>query len=132
MEKIDYKFGQLKSAALRLQEALALDFPTAETKSDAVIQRFEFTTELFWKFLKVLLEDKGVVVNAAPIDVIRAAKTASVLAADEQWIALVRDRNISSHTYDEAQAKVIYERVRDTYAEMFQQFIDGYENSDSK
>ena len=30
---------------------------------DATIQRFEFTIELFWKLLRILLESKGVLVQ---------------------------------------------------------------------
>ena len=131
MEKVEYKFKQLQNAFTRLEEALSLEFPTPSTKVDSVIQRFEFTTELFWKFLKALLEYKGVTVNAAPIDVIRAAKVAGVLPADDQWIALVRDRNITSHTYDDAQAMAIYERVKNIYTAMFKKFIGDYAESTS-
>jgi len=78
MEKVEYKFEQLRNAYVKLEEALALEFPTPSTKADAVIQRFEFTAELFWKFLKSLLEFKGAIVDAAPVDVIRAAKEAGI------------------------------------------------------
>ncbi len=126
MEKINYKFSQLQQASRRLDEALALDFPTPDTKADSVIQRFEFTAELFWKFLKAVLDFKGVEVNAAPIDVVRAAKAVGFIAADETWIDLIRDRNLTSHTYDEAQAQEIYQRIRDRYAGMFREFIEQY------
>ena len=129
MEKVNYKFEQLQNAFARLEEALSLDFPTPATKADSVIQRFEFTSELFWKFLKTLLEFKGVIVIAAPVDVIRAAKAAGVLTSDDQWIALIRDRNITSHTYDDAQAMAIYDRIKNNYAIMFKQFIEEYAES---
>jgi len=128
MEKVNYKFEQLQNSSARLEEALSLDFPTPSTKVDSVIQRFEFTTELFWKFLKALLEYKGVTVNAAPIDVIRAAKAAGILSADEQWIAIICDHGITSHIYDEARAMTIYENIKNTYAAMFKQFIEDYAN----
>jgi len=129
MEKVNYKYEQLQNAYGRLAEALSLDFPTPATKADSVIQRFEFTTELFWKFLKALLDFKGVIVNASPVDVIRAAKAAGLLAADDKWITLVHDRNITSHTYDDAQAMAIYEKIKDLYANMFKQFIESYERA---
>jgi len=128
-EKVKYKFEQLHKVSARLNEALLLEFPSPETKADCCIQRFEFTTELFWRFLKVLLEFKGISVNASPVDVIREAKAAGILDADERWIALVRDRTLTSHTYDDAQAKVIYDRIRDTYANMFKVFIEHYERN---
>jgi len=134
MEKVDYKFRQLQSAYERLEEVASIKFPASEIGADSIvidsaIQRFEFTTELFWKFLKTLLEYKGIAVNATPVDVIRAAKTAGILTADDQWIALIRDRNITSHVYDDAQATVIYNKVKDTYVSMFKQFIEDYAGS---
>jgi len=129
MEKVNYKFEQFRKASDRLNEALVLEFPTPETKSDSVIQRFEFTTELFWKFLKELLEFRGHGVIPSPMEVIRTAKSANILKADDRWAELIQDRNITSHTYDDVQAMSIYVKIRDIYASMFKQFIGDYEKS---
>ncbi len=129
MEKLNYKFDQLKSASTRLDEALVFETSDQSIKADSVIQRFEFTTELFWKFLKALLEFKGQEVSSTPVDVVRAAKSSGILEADDEWIKLIRDRNLTSHIYDEAQAAAIYARIEGTYAAMFKEFVEAYEDS---
>jgi nucleotidyltransferase substrate binding protein (TIGR01987 family) len=126
MEKVNYKFEQLEKASARLDEALLLEFPTPETKADSVIRRFEFTTELFWKFLKALLDFQGHEVVASPREVIRTAKSAGVIQSDDVWIELIEDRNMTSHTYDDKKAVEIYDRIRDKYAKMFREFIENY------
>ncbi|MCL2002253.1 nucleotidyltransferase substrate binding protein [Candidatus Saccharibacteria bacterium] len=124
MEKVNYKFEQLRSASARLDEALLM--PDSAIKVDAVIQRFEFTTELFWKFLKELLESNKVEAGHFPLDVIRAAKERAILAADEKWADLIRDRNLTSHTYNEEKAQEIYSNIKDKHAAMFREFINDY------
>jgi nucleotidyltransferase substrate binding protein (TIGR01987 family) len=126
MDKVNYKFEQLQNASTRLDEALSLEFPTPETKTDAVIQRFEFTTELFWKFLKALLEFHKVEASQFPIEVIRTAKEKGILPADDRWALLIRDRNLTSHTYDDAKASEIYNNIKNEYAAMFRNFINDY------
>ncbi len=127
MDKIDYKYEQFIKALGRLEEAVGLDFPTIETKHDSAIQRFEFTVELFWKSLKELLNDRGVVVNSAPIDVIRAAKAAGYLADDDVYVKMIRDRNLTSHVNDDAMAAKIYDNVKGIYIGALRRFVEGYE-----
>lgn len=67
--------------------------------------------------------------SATPVDVIRSAKSAGILQVDDEWIALVRNRNITSHTYDDAQAMSIYIKIKDIYAPMFRKFIESHEKS---
>lgn len=51
MEEKSNSFKALSDALDRLEEGLAFD-DSNDLKSDAVIQRFEFSIELFWKVLK--------------------------------------------------------------------------------
>ncbi|MCZ6902205.1 MAG: HI0074 family nucleotidyltransferase substrate-binding subunit [Rickettsia endosymbiont of Ixodes persulcatus] len=70
---------------------------------DATIQRFEFTFELAWKFLKEYFVEKGIVLNY-PKEVLKEAFTAGIII----WIYMLADRNMTSHTYDEKLADEIY------------------------
>ena len=124
MEKVRYKFEQLQNAAARLDEALAL--PDSPIKTDAVIQRFEFTTELFWKFLKILLEYDRVNFTPSPRETIRAAKTSGYLPSDDLWMQLIDDRNIASHTYNDTKAQEVYNNIKNNYTAMFREFINDY------
>ncbi|MDR2524270.1 MAG: nucleotidyltransferase substrate binding protein [Candidatus Nomurabacteria bacterium] len=123
MNKVEYKRQQLTRALGRLDEAIALEFPSPETKADSVIQRFEFSVELFWKYLRELLLEKGLEVNASPIDVMRVAKTAGYIKGGDEWIEMIRDRNLTSHIYDDAKAMEIYERIVAKYAPMMTKYV---------
>lgn len=98
-------------ALQRLREALAM--PYSEVVRDGVIQRFEFTFELLWKTLQVYLHHLGYEANS-PRRVLREAFEAGIIPSDSEgdgWMAMLDDRNLTSHTYDEALAEAIYQRI---------------------
>ena len=121
MNDYDYKitlaYTKLNRAlkALDLMASLPLDKNRGNV--DATIQRFEFTIELFWLFLKVLLESKGVEVQY-PKDVFNAAYKGHLIDDEEFWLNMLKDRNLTSHTYDEKLADLIYARIK-TYVPVF-------------
>ena len=121
MNDYDYKitlaYTKLNRAlkALDLMASLPLDKNRGNV--DATIQRFEFTIELFWLFLKAFLESKGVEVRY-PKDVLNAAYKGHLIDDEELWINMLKDRNLTSHTYDEKLADLIYERIK-TYVPIF-------------
>lgn len=92
--------------------ARALDQPKNEFTRDSVIQRFEYTYELCWKFLKRYLEiSEGV----ATVDLL-SRKELFRLAAEKgliddvvAWFEYHRSRNETSHTYQETKAEEVYE-----------------------
>jgi nucleotidyltransferase substrate binding protein (TIGR01987 family) len=100
----------------RLEESAAapLDNPLA---IDATIQRFEFTIELHWKLLKRLLEHEGIE-TATPREALRQAYQAGWLHDEDAWLQVLGDRNESSHTYDEAKAREIYDHIRANLPEL--------------
>lgn len=70
---------QIQDALAKLEKALAAlgtmvsePIDPKRANIDATIQRFEFTIELFWKYLKRLLAERGVIVQY-PKDVLREA-----------------------------------------------------------
>jgi len=79
---------------------------------DATIQRFEFTVELFGKLLKHILESKGVQVQY-PKDILKEAYKGYLIDNEEQWLQMLKDRNLTSHTYDEKLAHIIFNRTKD-------------------
>ncbi|WP_316353807.1 HI0074 family nucleotidyltransferase substrate-binding subunit [Candidatus Trichorickettsia mobilis] len=118
--------SKIKLAFVKLQKALyALEIiavkPLQEDRSniDATIQRFEFTIELFWKLLKSILESKGVEV-LYPKDILREAYKGYLIDHEEQWLRMLKDRNLTSHTYDENLADIIYQRIL-TYVPLFKE-----------
>jgi len=109
-------FRQLSDALDRLREALA-EPATNSLAIDGTIQRFEFTIELFWKVLKRLLAHEGIEAFT-PRETLQQAFQIGWLTDEAAWLELLRDRNQTSHAYDEALARAIYERVRDNFPEL--------------
>lgn len=82
-----------------------------DLEKEGVIQRFEYTFELGWKTIKDYLVYSGIQFSViSPRDVLREAFQARVIADGTVWIAMLDDRNLLSHTYDQA----IFERVLGT------------------
>lgn len=94
---------------------------------DASIQRFEFTIELFWRLLRHILESKGVDVQY-PKDVLREAYRGHLIDQEEIWLSMLKDRNMTSHTYDERLADVIFERIK-KYVPVFQKTYQSLKES---
>jgi nucleotidyltransferase substrate binding protein (TIGR01987 family) len=84
----------------RLGEALA-ESPENSLIVDGTIQRFEFVIELFWKTLKRLLEWEGIQTQT-PRETLQRAYQAGWLADETVWLKMLRDRNQTSHLYNEA------------------------------
>ncbi len=111
--KKDERLQQLTNAYQRLQESL--EFPLSEPLVlDAVIQRFEFTFELAWKTLKILLEDEGILCHS-PKSCFKEAFKIGWIDDEDRWIGLLKARNMTSHVYDEGMATDIYKTVKDRH-----------------
>lgn len=86
---------------------------------ESVIQRFEYTIDTFWKFVKLYMQDyqKLTVDIASPRGVLRAAVEAKLITHTElnQLLDATTDRNLSSHAYDEDVAKQVIRRIPDHY-----------------
>lgn len=107
------KIAQFEKAFISLKKALRQK--RNEFVRDSIIQRFEFSSEMFWKTLKVyLFEEKGIDVSS-PKDVMREARNIELLNDQETELAIqmINDRNQTSHTYDEDFALEIIEHVED-------------------
>ena len=95
-------------ALTRLEGALAQ--PVNEFVRDSAIQRFEFTFELFWKSLKAYAEGSGLEAYS-PRDSVRTAFQLGVIQEHPDWFRMLEDRNLTSHTYNEATAETIYSHL---------------------
>jgi nucleotidyltransferase substrate binding protein (TIGR01987 family) len=90
-------------ALASLEHILSADNVPQDVQRDAAIQRFEFTFELAWKALKDFYYDKGVDLNS-PKDVFRHAFASGDIQDETLWLHMLKDRNLTSHTYDESLA----------------------------
>lgn len=107
---IELKLIELRRAVARLQEAVQAGSDNS-LFVDAAIQRFEFCVELAWKSLQGVLErDHGIVV-ASPKTALQEAFRVALLDDEQAWLSMLRDRNLTVHTYREALAREIHSRL---------------------
>jgi nucleotidyltransferase substrate binding protein (TIGR01987 family) len=110
VDQIKLAIDNLERALARFDEALS-ETPENPLAIDATIQRFEFTIELFWKALKRFLGHEGIEATT-PRNVLQHAYQLGWLENEAAWLQMLRDRNETSHTYNEAKAREIYEHIR--------------------
>lgn len=125
--KIGLAFTKVQKVFLALETIAFKPMQTDRSNVDATIQRFEFTIELFWKLLKNILESKGVEVQY-PKDVLREAFKGDLIHDEHLWLMMLKDRNLTSHTYDETLADVIYQHIQ-SYVPVFRSTLTQLSDS---
>ena len=110
----DYKDSVkfLASALLRLQEVLQEDISVHSSFVDATIQRFDFSIELFWKALKKKLFHDYSIDAQSPKTVLQQAYINRLITNEKIWLDMIKDRNLTSHTYNQELALEIYHRIQ--------------------
>lgn len=103
---------RLGDALSRLSEGLAepgaLEHPLMR---DGLVQRFEFTVEQFWKTLRFALRRRGLDPAGSPRSVLEAAFAEGWIEDEAGWLAMVDDRNRTSHAYRKAVADEVLGRL---------------------
>jgi len=113
--------SSLKLAVSDLAAALArsddtqlmakLDHVTRNTIRAGVIQHFEFTYELSWKFIKRWLETNVSATAADGVtrrELFRLGAENRLIDDVEQWMRYHEARNLTTHTYQPEIAKKVY------------------------
>lgn len=106
---------KFEDALVQLQKAL-LEPENAELSIDGTIQRFEFSFELGWKATKELLLSTQGIDAKSPKPTLQEAYRIGWIEDEALWVAMLEDRNNTSHTYDKELARAIYHRVKNTHA----------------
>ena len=78
-----------------------------------MVQRFEYTTEAFWKYLKHYLQTEHNLLANSPREVMRMGLQAKLYdeATSKELLQMLDDRNLTSHTYIEELAESIACRI---------------------
>lgn len=114
-------FEKLDNALSALEQMVNKPMEADRSNIDACIQRFEFSIELYWKLLKRILDSEGVEVQF-PKEVLQEAYKGNLIDDETLWLQMLKDRNLSSHTYNQALADEIYERIQSYYPLMKETF----------
>jgi nucleotidyltransferase substrate binding protein (TIGR01987 family) len=119
MADVASALANLERAFSELESYLALPVTSARDKA-GLIQGFEFTFELFWKTFQKLAPDAGLEASS-PREALMTGVSLHLIAAEESahWSQMLRDRNLTSHTYNAGVADEIVERLVQHYAPCF-------------
>lgn len=120
-DEISYALTNLERSWKRLKEGV--EKTTDQLDEDGVIQRFEFTFEVFWKTLKVFLKTKGLETKT-PKDALKEAFRLEWLDDESLFLDMLDDRNKTSHIYDENESRKIYKRISANYMAAIGRVLD--------
>ena len=100
-------------ATLQRAIGLAQSRPLSELEELGLIQAFEFTHELSWLLIRDFLVDQGVAGISGSRDAVREAVVRQLLPQGDEtvWMAMIRSRNLTSHTFNPAVAREIAEAI---------------------
>lgn len=115
--RLRQRIDDFRQAVFRLKEAC--EQPENAFIRDSVIQRFEFSYELGWKMLKLKLQEQGIEAQG-PKSVLEQALAIGLIEDGNLWSELHHMRNLTSHTYDEALARKVYEFIRQEGLDLLQ------------
>jgi nucleotidyltransferase substrate binding protein (TIGR01987 family) len=97
--------------------AAELDNDAKDAIKAGVIQNFEFTYELCWKFIRRWLKENADVEEAeyprTRKEIFRLAARFGLIKEPMSWFSYGDARNLTSHTYDEDKAETVYETAVD-------------------
>ncbi len=117
MGKLEKLRDDFRKALPRLKEAV--ERAEREKKAsdyaffrDSAIQRFEFTFEIAWKFVKALLEREGIICRS-PRTCFKELFSAGFIDEEtaRELLKMVEDRNLTVDTYREKVAEEIFNRL---------------------
>ncbi len=127
-QRVLFNQEQYRQALATLEEAVSVPEPNVnQFIKDATIQRYEYTYEMAWKLIKVVLNYKGVELSY-PREVLKEAFSNGWINKPELWEDMIEDRNLTSCTYKARNAEQVYRRIRGQYYASFkdlQLVMDG-------
>ena len=108
------RFQNYSKAIKLLEDALKIDNPDFTQKA-GIIQFFEMSFELSWNLLKDYLEMQGFIDVKTPREAINKAFEIGLIENGHVWMDLLSDRNLTSHTYEEAKANEVEKLIHFKY-----------------
>jgi nucleotidyltransferase substrate binding protein (TIGR01987 family) len=121
------RFSNYKKALNKLTEAVEYVTKNAATITDAlsdivkegIIQCFEYTHELAWNTMKDYAAYQGNSSIGGSRDATREAFQLKLIEEGYVWMDMINSRNQTSHTYNEENADIIYQKVVQEYYHEF-------------
>lgn len=118
------RLNNYDKALQQLAEAVNLSQqrPLSNLEKQGIIQAFEFTHELAWNVIKDYFVYQGNSIITGSRDATREAFNRHLITDGETWMEMIKSRNQSSHTYNQATADEISEIICSDYFKLFLNF----------
>jgi nucleotidyltransferase substrate binding protein (TIGR01987 family) len=119
-------YETFKKAYEKLKEFIETDNQSEKDRA-AIIHAYEYTFELFWKALQRYLQDFETVSETGPGATIRNAFQFGLIDDGQDYMDMLRDRNLIAHTYKENISIDIHDRIVNTHINTLEAFIKEFD-----
>jgi nucleotidyltransferase substrate binding protein (TIGR01987 family) len=119
-------YETFKLAYEKLREFIDTDNKSEKDRA-AIIHAYEYTFELWWKSLQRYLQDYETVEECGPGATIRNAFQFGIIDDGQDYMDMLRDRNLIAHTYKENIAIEIHDRIVTIHINTLERFIKEFD-----
>ncbi len=127
---IPHRLQNYHKAILSLKKWIDIN-DGSDMHRDALIQRFEYCTELAWKTIKKMFREHGEDDRMFPKELIRKAEQLWIIQHWAILIDCIDERNILSHNYSEERADESGEFIQEYYHVFFGLYSDLLQHLDT-
>lgn len=107
------RYSNFESTYRLLGKALEVENPS-DLERIGLIKLFEMLFELSWKLLKDYELTEGVEAKS-PREVLKQAYQLQLIEEGHKWVDILRDRNMTAHTYKKDVARAVEKSIRKRY-----------------
>ena len=119
-------YEMFKKALYKLKEFIDTDNGSEKDRA-AIIHAYEYTFELWWKSLQKYLQQCETIMECGPGATIRNAFQFGVIEEGQEYMELLRDRNLIAHTYKENIAIEIHDRIVNNHIKVLLNFAEKFD-----
>ncbi len=116
------RFSNFNKALEQLGEFKGIGENLNKFEKQGLIKAFEYTYELAWNTIKDYYEYQGESNMQGSRDVIQLAFNRGLIFDGEGWMQMLKDRNKTSHTYNQETAEEISSNILSRYFKLFKDF----------
>ena len=113
------RFSNYSKALTQLKEFTDKSSKLNKLEKQGMIKAFEYTYELARNTIKDYYEYQGESGLQGSRDAIMLAFNRGIILDGDGWMQMLKDRNLTSHIYNEEVANEIAENIADKYFQLF-------------
>jgi nucleotidyltransferase substrate binding protein (TIGR01987 family) len=119
------RFQNFEKSLKYLEDALSISQPDMIQRA-GLIQFFEMTFELSGSLLKDYLGSQGFLEIKTPHSALKKAFEVGLIRNGHNWMELLENRNLTTHTYDEAIAIEVEKLIHQNYYPLLKELYDTF------